>query len=180
MSLQVPVLETPRLQLQSLTLDHSAGMFRLWSDNRVCRYAGQAADLDGRPIVLPARTSADSDRIIEFFRHHQQQGSAFRWAVSDRVTDEFFGIVGFNSLGMSAEIAYHLCPDAWGHGYMIEACRAATAWLRNATDCRQLLAYIDPDNTASIRLALRLGMQETDEIRDGARRYGRNIEPAAD
>jgi len=169
--LQVPILETARLQLEPLTLKHSAGMFRLWSDARVCRYAGDAVDVNGHQITLPARTNSDSDKIIEFFHHHQNQGVAFRWAVVDSAADEFVGIVGFNSLGVAAEIAYHLCPTAWGRGCMTEACKAAMTWLQGQGSCRRLIAFIDAGNAASIRLALRLGMQATQEVRDGARCY---------
>ena len=79
-ALELPVLATPRLRLEPLGSEHSAGMYRLWSSPEVCRYAGSAQDWEGRPIPLPAESAADSDRIIEFFARMRAEGRGGRWA----------------------------------------------------------------------------------------------------
>lgn len=154
-ALHIPVLRTARLVLEPLSRVHSPGMFALWSQEPVCRYSGVAHDLHGVPIPLPAATSADSDRIVEFFLHRAAQGLGFRWAM---IADgAFAGAIGFNYLTPAAELAWHLQPSHWGRGLGAEAGRAALDWLAAEGPVGPVEAFIDPENIASIRLAERLG-----------------------
>ncbi len=170
-ALDLPTLRTARLILEPLSLEHSAGMFAMWSKPEVCLHSGEAQDFDGRPIALPARTPADSDKIIDFFVRSAADGTRFRWAVRLLATGDFVGAVGFNTLGPCSEYAYHQHPDFWGQGLMTEASQAALGWLRLRPDAREIEAFIDPDNQGSINLARRLGLQPTGETSDGAERY---------
>lgn len=65
-----------------------------------------------------------------------------------------------------ADIAWVIGADHQRQGFATEAARAMVAWLadRHVTELR---AAIHPDNTASNRVAERLGLQQTDEIDDG-------------
>lgn len=167
----IPTLTTSRLRLEPLCDTHSDGMFRLWSDPLVCRYSGTVTDYDRNVIQMPASTRASSDRIIEFWIRAAQDGWGFRWAVIVSCTDEFAGTVGFNSLGGCSEIAYHLLPRQWGRGVMFEASRAAVDWRRDH-GASEIEAFIEPENAASIALAVRIGMRATDAFSaDGAQRY---------
>ena len=74
-------LETERLVLEPLSLDHSEGMFLLWSDPEVCRYAGPVHDYEGRLVPSPVRTSSDSGLIIDFWIRAHSDGWGFRWAL---------------------------------------------------------------------------------------------------
>lgn len=154
-----------------LSQAHSAGMFELWSRQEVCRYSGPAYDYEQRPIPLPARTPADSDRIIDFFVRSAADGARFRWALLTRAAGRFVGAAGFNTLRRCSEYAYHLHPRWWGEGLMTEASLSALGWLADRPGCTQVEAFIEPANLASIRLAARLGLSPTGETEDGAARY---------
>lgn len=56
----LPTLSSPRLLLEPLSLDHSAGMFSMWREPAVCRFSGVAYDSEGRRIGLPATSAAES------------------------------------------------------------------------------------------------------------------------
>ena len=116
-SLTVPILMSERLTLEPLTRAHSDGMFALWSEAEVCRYAGPAHDLNGLPITLPARLPSDSDKIIDYFLHGAAASERFRWAVLTMAERRFIGAAGCNARGACSEYAYHLMPAFWGHGY---------------------------------------------------------------
>ncbi len=165
----VPALATARLALEPLGLTHSGGMFAMWSNAEVCRYSGPAADYDGAPIRLPAETAADSDRIIDFFVRSAADGTRFRWAMT--LDGAFVGAIGFNALGPCSEIAFHMRPEFWGRSLMAEAATAALAWLRARPDAREVEAFVDPANRASIRLTERLGLRPTGKAADGADHY---------
>ena len=170
-ALTIPTLRSARLVMTPLSQAHSAGMFDLWSRQEACRYSGPACDYEGEPIQLPARTAADSDKIIDFFTRSAADGTRFRWALETRAERAFVGIAGFNQLGPCSEYAYHLHPQFWGHGLMSEASLLAMDWLRGWPGCTQVEAFIEPANLTSIKLATRLGLQPTGEVSDGAARY---------
>lgn len=175
--LNLPVIETNRLQLAPLRQQHSQGMFELWSSEAVCRFSGEATNFVGDPIRLPALTISDSDQIIDFFERHEALGNGFRWAVTERSSGSFVGAFGTNSLGSTIEIAYHQIPEYWGNGFMAEAAVAGIDWLVSEYEPGLFEAYVDPANSASIRLLLRLGFLLADESRDGAVRYERALSP---
>jgi ribosomal-protein-alanine N-acetyltransferase len=165
----IPTLTSERLVLAPLGFVHSAGMFAMWSQPEVCRYSGPAADYEGRPIRLPAATPSDSDGIIDFFVRSAAAGTRFRWAVL--LDGAFAGAVGFNALGPCSEIAFHLRREFWGQGLMSEAAGAALQWLRERPDAREVEAFVDPANLASIQLTERLGLRATGEAVGGVDRY---------
>ena len=86
-------------------------------------------------------------------------------------SERFAGALGFNSLGERCELAYHMDPDCWGKGFMLEACRVAMEWALKVFGAREVEAFIEPGNTRSIRLAERLGMVPTGESLSGAQKY---------
>lgn len=176
-AINIPELTTQRLELKPLDCCHSQGMFALWSSDAVCRYSGTVTDYQRNQLEMPATSSQTSDRIIDFWQRAAGDGWGFRWAVL--LGSEFIGTVGFNSLKLCSEIAYHLVPTYWGCGYMREAAQAAIDWRTkgglpegiNTKEDYSFEAFIEPNNQASIALALRLGFQPTEEVHEGARRY---------
>lgn len=171
MNVRPPTLSTGRLLLEPLGRRHSQGMFLLWSHEEVCRYSGPAVDRASRPIRLPAVSTADSDKIIEFFACAAEAGTGFRWALVEQEGQEFVGTVGFNRLSPTAELAFHLRPEFWGLGLMREAAELALGWLRERGPEHEVEAFIEPGNAPSIRLACRLGFQTTGIRFDRAERY---------
>jgi len=146
-------------------------MFEMWSSPEVCLYSGPATDLSGRPIRLPAERPSDSDKIIEFFLSRREAGTGFRWAVVCVKTEDFVGAVGFNTLAECCEIAYHMVPGYWGNGFMLEACRGAIDWALNDFGAVEIEAFIEADNSRSVRLAERLGMTRRGTRAGDAERY---------
>ncbi|MGH2976428.1 MAG: GNAT family N-acetyltransferase, partial [Solirubrobacterales bacterium] len=53
--------------------------------------------------------------------------------------------------------------SVWGEGYATEAGQAAIEWAWHTLDAPELISVIQPDNTASIRVAERLGMRRLRE-----------------
>lgn len=171
MPLQIDDIETDRLLLTGLSFGHSTPMFRLWSHPEVCRYSGTVTDYDRIEIPMPAASSVESDKIIDFWQRAAADGWGFRWAMLDRSNGHMFGHIGFNSLGSVSELAYHLHPDHWGKGIMSEAAAAAIAWAWQSRPDTTLEAFIEPENKGSVQLALRLGFAPTGYFSDGAERY---------
>lgn len=170
--ISIPVLKTVRLQLEPLSMQHSEGMFKLWSDPAVCEFSGVVTDYDQNVIPMPASSQSESDRVIDFWLKAAKDGWGFRWAVIDKETNSFTGTIGFNSVTACAEIAFHLIRDYWGQGIMSEAGKAAIDWC-GQSGRTEIEAFIEPDNKGSIALSERLGLTATDVFSEGAQRYMR-------
>lgn len=172
MTLRIDDIETERLLLTALSYDHSEAMFRLWSHPDVCRYSGTVTDYDRNEIPMPAASPEDSDKIIDFWQRAAADAWGFRWAILERSTAQMVGHIGFNSLGATSELAYHLHPDHWGKGIMSEAAAVAIDWALTAHPGTKLEAFIEPENEGSVRLAQRLHFSPTGHFSEGAERYG--------
>lgn len=161
--------------LEPLSMEHSQGMFDLWSEPAVCKYSGIVRDYDQNVISMPTSTRQESDLILDFWLQAAVEGWGFRWAVvlPDH-RNAFAGTLGFNSVSECAEMAYHLLPVYWGKGIMAEASRAAIEWMRGHGTTR-IEAFIEPENTPSVTLAKQLGMEATDTVVAGSQRYVMSI-----
>lgn len=67
------------------------------------------------------------------------------------------------------EVGYHIVTRAQGNGYATEAAMACRDYARDVVGATELVAIIHPDNTASERVARKLGMQQLEDD------YGGNI-----
>jgi RimJ/RimL family protein N-acetyltransferase len=62
------------------------------------------------------------------------------------------------------EIGYRLARAAWGRGYATEAAQAVRDFAFDRLGLQRLIAIIDPSNTASIRVAEKIGMRHETEV----------------
>jgi RimJ/RimL family protein N-acetyltransferase len=81
------------------------------------------------------------------------------FAVLSKESGEFLGRVGpqYWEQFDEVEIAWTLRAETWGHGYATEAARASIEWGFGHLADDVFTAMIDPANTASQRVAARLG-----------------------
>ncbi|MEM9428105.1 MAG: GNAT family N-acetyltransferase [Pseudomonadota bacterium] len=166
--------ETDRLILDPLGRDHSDGVFALWSDPRVCAHAGIVKGLNGTVLALPATDRGTSDRILDVWLRAIETHSRLRWAMMLKSSHAFVGTIGFKSLSGHYEISFHLLPDVWGQGLMVEAADAAVQWAHD-DGADGIAAFVDPKNARSQGLLSRLGLRPTGEVFEGAERYARDF-----
>jgi RimJ/RimL family protein N-acetyltransferase len=81
------------------------------------------------------------------------------FGVEDRETGAYLGEVGiFHGEGYPApELGWFVVPQAEGRGIALEAARAVLTWVKATFDWPHITNIIDPANTRSIALGLRLG-----------------------
>jgi RimJ/RimL family protein N-acetyltransferase len=142
-------IETERLLLRKLRRDDLDDLAALFADADVVRYVG-----DGQPA---GRDEAER-ALHSTLRRWQEQGFG-RWAVLDRATEQFIGIGGFRSLFGTPEVVYHLAKQHWGKGYATELARAALRFGFEDRGFERIVAIAKPQNTASIHVMEKLGMQ---------------------
>lgn len=81
------------------------------------------------------------------------------FSVIERSTGLWLGRIGpWQPEGWpGTEVGWSLHPDAWGKGYALEAATAAMDYAIDVLNWQHIIHTIDPENTASARLAERLG-----------------------
>lgn len=62
------------------------------------------------------------------------------------------------------EVGYRLARSAWGQGFATEAVRAVRDYAFHTLSLHRLIAIIDPSNTASIRVAEKVGMHYEQDV----------------
>jgi RimJ/RimL family protein N-acetyltransferase len=81
------------------------------------------------------------------------------FSVIERDTGRWIGRVGpWQPWGWpGTEVGWALHPDAWGKGYAYEAAVASMNYAFNVLGWTEVIHCINPENTPSQRLAMRLG-----------------------
>jgi RimJ/RimL family protein N-acetyltransferase len=145
----VPTLETSRLRLRPWRDDDIDGYAAMCCDAEVMRYMGRGETLSRQ----------DAWRQMAMFVGHWQLRGFGMWAVEDRATHSFVGRVGLHQPEgwPGLEVGWALDRATWGRGYATEAGRASLAHAWQALGADHVISLILPENTASIRVAERLG-----------------------
>ena len=145
--LQAPTLDTERLRLRSLHRSDIDDYAALNADPEVMRCLGGTWD------------RSRSWRHLAFLIGHWPLGGAGMWALEQKESGQFVGIVGFaEPEGWPGfELAGKLARRWWGQGYASEAARAALAHAFLVLRKNHVISLVRPENHASVRLVERLG-----------------------
>ncbi len=156
-ALTAPTIVTPRLRLRRHEVDDYEASATMWADEIVVRHIG------GRPSTRPQAWA----RILSYAGLWAMLGFGY-WAIEERSTGIFVGEVGFadfkreiaQSMRDVPEAGWALVPSAHGKGYATEALGAAIAWGDANLASARTVCMIDPENAASIRVALKCGFAQ--------------------
>jgi RimJ/RimL family protein N-acetyltransferase len=142
-------LETDRLLLRQFRERDVDALARMSRDREVMRYIGEGK--------LPNRD--DVWRAMALHLGHWQLRGYGNWAAVDKATGECVGRIGlWNPEGWPGlEIGWLLARSHWGRGLATEGGLAAREWAFATLGVDRLISVIHPENTASIRVAERLG-----------------------
>ena len=80
--------------------------------------------------------------------------------------EKLLGLCGFRSLENTGEIelAYELSPEWWGRGLATEASRVCLHYAFEEVGLERVVAGVEPQNVASIKVIEKLGMRYASEI----------------
>jgi RimJ/RimL family protein N-acetyltransferase len=94
------------------------------------------------------------------------RGTWCQLAIALRSTNAIVGDVGVcvSADGRRAELGFTLASEAQGGGLGTEAVRALIALIFDQTDVTEVVAVTDSRNTPALRLAERVGMQNTETV----------------
>jgi ribosomal-protein-alanine N-acetyltransferase len=146
------VLETERLVLRRLTMDDLDPLAALYRDPEVRRYFP-----DGTRTY--EQTREELEWVIEVYYGRYGYGL---WATILKETGAFIGRCGLLPWEIQGrtevEVAYLLDRSHWGRGLATEAARAIVDRAFATLPVVRLICMVDPENSASTRVASKVGM----------------------
>ena len=154
------ILETKRLILRYQQTSDIEFLIDLWSDPEVTRYMGGPRDRDWLCTVLKETAQDPYSEKYDL------------WPVIEKKTGKIVGDCGLLEKEVEGrteiELIYVLASEAWDRGYATEMGNALRAYAFEELDLDRLIALIDPENIASERVAVKIGMWlEKEVIRPG-------------
>ena len=148
-----PWLQTLRLDFREFVPGDVEEIVRLDADPRVMKYIA-----DGR-VHSRAETIALFPRMLRYPRIYANLGA---WRASRRDTGAFVGWFSLKYAGKSCdiEIGYRLLPEAWGAGFATEGAAAMRDYGFDDLGLERIIGVTHPDNLASQRVLLKIGMAD--------------------
>lgn len=146
------MLETERLILRKLTPDDAEVLYRVYHEPEVLKYFAH-----GPPESIDAERAGIQRHLLHYERH----GFGL-WATVMRESGELIGRCGLLAQQVDGapevEVAYLLSPRFRGRGLASEAARAIRDFALHHLGHTRLVSIIHPDNLASKRVAMAIGM----------------------
>lgn len=149
----VPDLESAliagQLRLEPLLPLHAKYLFEPLQDQRQYRFYAASPpatleDLEQRYQQWASRKSPDATQTWLNYAVRREDGVYVGW-------------VQATIAGDVATIGYDIFPEYWRRGYASEACGRLVRMLIDDLEVNRIIAVVDTDNVASIRLLERLG-----------------------
>jgi len=149
------VIETERLYLREFLKDDVEKLFPIFSDPETMSYY---------PSPLNFK---QTEMWIERNQERYKKDGIGLWAVCLKETDELIGDCGLVKQMVDGreevEIGYHINKKFWFKGIATEAALACKEYGFQSLRYDKLISIIDPKNTASIRVAEKIGFTKARE-----------------
>lgn len=147
-------LTTPRLVIRGWAIEDAEAATAVYGAPEVTRWL--------TPVMERVHDVAAMRSVLQAWAEAQpnQMPPSGRWAIERRADGAVLGGLVIRLLPPyeeDLELSWQLRPQAWGHGYAVEAARALSEWAFTR-DIDELFAVVRPDNTRAIATAKRLGM----------------------
>lgn len=159
-----PVFATERLVLRPLQPADAAGLYALFSDDRVTEHYDLAS----------LRSLSEAISLLQHFLNGNANpvASGFRWAITRKgQPEQLLGTCGVHSPNAafhSIAIGYDLLPDVWGQGLAREAVSGMLDYCFSSHfpfELNRVTATTDLVSPRSIALLQRLGFSEEGILR---------------
>jgi [ribosomal protein S5]-alanine N-acetyltransferase len=149
-------MTTNRLLLRPVKLSDAEALLHVFSDPKVMEFGFGTQDF-----------MWVKGRIRKWHEQIKLIGYGY-WVITLKTTQE---VIGYCSLTQQQELSpieielgYRLRHSMWGNGYATEAALVVRDYAFNILKIPRIIALIDPNNRASIRVAEKLGMQYERDI----------------
>lgn len=143
-------VETERLDLSRPVPEDLPALFSILSDPRVWTHFPTLRHTD----------VSETEAAVQRWTEGWEANGLDTWVVRRRDDATPIGYGGCSVLGGEVwNLGYRLAPEAQGHGYATELARAAVVQAHRRRPDMPVIAYLLEHNTASARVAIRLGLE---------------------
>lgn len=154
--------ETERCLIRELSLSDLPALYELYDKPGMTDYVEPLYDYETELEYQKAYI----ENMYGFYEYGM-------WLVFSKETGKLIGRAGLEH----DELGYMIAPELWNQGYATEVCRFIIDYARENTDFEELYCRIDERNTASVRLAKKLGFTNSGHVDEDihASIYRKNI-----
>ncbi len=154
--------ETDRCLIRELSLSDLPALYELYAKPGMTDYVEPLFDYETELEYQKAYI----ENMYGFYEYGM-------WLVFSKETGKLIGRAGLEH----NEMGYMIAPEFQNQGYATEVCRFIIDYVRENTDFEELYCRIDERNTASVRLAKKLGFTNSGHMDDdiNASIYRKNI-----
>jgi RimJ/RimL family protein N-acetyltransferase len=159
--MQAPLLNTQRLALRTARLDDAPFILQLLNEPSFIRFIGdrQVRTLEqARNYIVTGPMQSYQDRGYGLWLT-QLTGSAIPIGLCGLVKRDYLP---------DADIGFAFMPTYWSQGLALEAASAVVEYAFHSLAMQRLVAIVQPDNTASLKLLHKLGLGNARAIKTAA------------
>lgn len=156
MTAQAKTIQTENFVLTKMTAADGDKYFRLSNNDNVMKYVtGHALD------------RSESDKMLQTFLA-EYGGDTFlgRYLIEESRSGALIGTAKLDRDGNEVEIGYRIMEEHWGRGIATEIARGLIRFAKQKLKAKQVIAYVNVQNTASIRVLEKAGMVNVERIED--------------
>ena len=151
------IAETSRLLIRPLSLDDLPVLSEILGNPEIMKYSvREVCDKEATRIFI--------ERCLVSYRSH----GIGPWALIEKKTS---ALIGFSGLGPEyvedkeeTNLGYRLARRYWGKGFATESVQAILAYAFRVIECGSVVAIIEPEHTASLRVAEKAGFSSFKEV----------------
>ncbi len=154
----ITIASTSRLWIRELALKDIPALCAIYQNPDIRRFI---TDIDDSTEKEIARQTAYINTVYRFYGYGL-------WGIFQKSSDTLIGRCGIENQKIAGKeeimLSYLLDRNHWGHGYALEACKAALHYAREELDMHRIVAVIDIENKRSLQTAANLGMEPEQEL----------------
>ncbi|MEG0860444.1 MAG: GNAT family N-acetyltransferase [Pseudomonas sp.] len=153
----MPLFETPRLLARELSREDLPALTAILSDPEVMKYSVRG--------VCDAQVTGE---FIDWCVHCYSTLGMGQWALIDKVDGELVGFCGVSPEQVAgveeANLGYRLARRYWNQGLASEAVKGVLDYVFGPLQQPAVIAIIDPEHVASLRVAQKAGFTAFDRV----------------
>lgn len=155
-TLEFPKIETARLRLGKITLDHADDLFQVYGNAEAMKYY----DIHKLTTIEAAK------EIIELYQKRFETNSGIRWGIF--LESKLIGTCGYNKIipKRKATIGYDLNPTYWSQGFATEAVQSIIDFATVEHEVHRIEAFVTPGNVGSEKVLKKCGFEKEGLLRD--------------
>ena len=151
------IIKTKRFVLREFSIEDSQEFYNMNLDEDVMKHTGD----------VPFQSVEEAEDFISNYDHYRKYGYG-RWTIIEKGTKNYIGWCGLKMTESLNEIdlGFRIKKEYWNKGIATETAKAVLDFAFTKLEITKVVARAMKDNTASIKVIKKLGMEFRNEFVD--------------